>query len=97
VDSLAVGGTMVGMSHTLPPAPDPVTSKRLSEINECGPNAIVSVMLDGRPDRTEDMVLVSACLLFQDGETVAECDVTDLELHRWRVDVRHLAAVRASR
>jgi hypothetical protein len=73
---------------------DAVTVERVHQIKDCGPNAIVSVMLDGRPDRTEDMVMKSCCISFAEGEEwVAECDVTDLELEQWKVDVRHIAAV----
>jgi hypothetical protein len=74
-----------------------ITAERALQIKECGPNAIVSVMLDGRPDRTEEMVVFSMCWFERDGEGVAECVVTDLELGRWTVDVRHIASVRPCR
>ena len=74
---------------------DPLTVQRVHEIKDCGPNAIVSVMLDGRPSRTEDMVLKNCNISFAIGEGwVGECEVTDLELNRWTVDVRHIAAIR---
>lgn len=77
---------------------DPVTVQRVHEIKDSGPNAIVSVMLDGRPDKTEDMVLKNCHISFAIGEGwVGECEVIDLELNRWQVDVRHIAAVRRSR
>lgn len=64
------------------------------EITAAGANSIVSVMLDGRPDSTEDMVLRAVYVNLVDGEYVAECDVTDLELQKWTVDLAHVVTVR---
>lgn len=71
--------------------------QRVSEIQAAGgPHAALSVrvMLDGRPERSEWMVLRGLTLTCDDGENViAECSVMDLELNEWTVDVRHVCEV----
>jgi hypothetical protein len=75
---------------------DPNVVKRVNELRIAGPNALVTVMLDGRPDRAERMVVRETCVNLDaddDQEVFAECTCTDLELHSWTVDVRFLASV----
>ena len=78
---------------------DPVVAARINEINaacrglDCSPS--VCVMLDGNPKNAEWMVLVGVTVnQDDDGSVNCECDVMDLELRTWAVDVRHISAVR---
>ncbi len=65
--------------------------QKILAIAAAGKDALVDVMLDGRPP-AEKMVLRSVEInRSKDGETVAECRVIDLCFGHWYADVRHVS------
>lgn len=64
--------------------------QRIADIAAAGKDALVDVMLDGRPPAEKMVLLGFQITQDDDGEAIGDCLVIDLELNRWAADARHV-------